>query len=158
MIQTQTYSTNNITLNKEMLSVYINNFWVDIFKVLVNSGPERYLMLMCKVEFTDGQGYRSLGHLRSVNFSDKELFIEYLVQRLGVLTDAYSNTPIAKISFTYVIKNGKNKRCLMDKYLLKIRHILLKSLLIKDKLSILIMFFNTLNLITLMILLKNNIY
>lgn len=33
---------------------------------------------MCKVNFIDSElGYRTLEHLRKVNFSDKELFLEY---------------------------------------------------------------------------------
>jgi hypothetical protein len=43
-------------------------------------------MLMVKVEFNETElGYRTLGDLRRVNYSDKELFIEYLILRLGLL-------------------------------------------------------------------------
>jgi hypothetical protein len=64
-------------------------------------------MLMCKVHFTEESlGYRTLGHLRKVNFSDKELFIEYLLERLGILTESYVSQPLNKITFTYIIKNG----------------------------------------------------
>ena len=73
---------------------------------------------MCKVEFSEQElGYRTLGHLRLVNFDDKELFIEYLIARLGVLTDAYTTHPISKITFSYIVKNGLasgNRRLLQD--------------------------------------------
>jgi DNA polymerase type B, organellar and viral len=75
-------------------------------------------MLMCKVEFNDSElGYRTLGDLRSVNFNDKELFIEYLTQRLGILTESYITQPISKITFSYIVKNGlatDNRRLLQD--------------------------------------------
>ena len=62
---------------------------------------------MCKVEFNESElGYRTLGDLRRVNFNDKELFIEYLTQRLGILTESYTTTPISKITFTYIIREG----------------------------------------------------
>ena len=64
-------------------------------------------MLMCKVEFTDeDMGYRTLAHLRRVNFEDKELFISYLTERLGILNDAYTTLPICKIVFSYIINDG----------------------------------------------------
>ena len=73
---------------------------------------------MCKVEFSEQElGYRTLGHLRLANFTDKELFIEYLTARLGVLTDAYTTHPISKITFSYIVKNGLaagNRRLLQD--------------------------------------------
>jgi len=50
MIRTQTYSTNHIVLTNDILSVYINNFWLDIFKPLQDINRDRHLMLMCKVE------------------------------------------------------------------------------------------------------------
>jgi hypothetical protein len=62
---------------------------------------------MCKVEFeSSDMGHRSLGHLRRVNFDDKELFIEYLTQRLGILTDSYVSNSISNLTFTYIIKKG----------------------------------------------------
>lgn len=104
MIKSLTYPINNITLTNEILSLYINNFWFDIFSSL---GTDKHLLLLCKVEFSDSDlGYRTLGHLRKVNFADKDLFVQYLTARLGYLTDAYTTHPICKITFTYFIKNG----------------------------------------------------
>jgi hypothetical protein len=75
-------------------------------------------MLMCKVEFNDsGLGYRTLGELRRVNFDDKDLFIEYIISRLGILNDSYTTHPISKLTFTYFIKSGlasDNRALLQD--------------------------------------------
>jgi hypothetical protein len=86
MINTKTYPiVNNVLLTNEILDSYINNFWSDVF---TNIKDTSHLMLMCKVQFTESQdsnslGYRTLGHLVKVNYSDKELFIEYLQERLN---------------------------------------------------------------------------
>jgi hypothetical protein len=75
----------------------------------VNGLPalEKHLMLMCKVQFNESElGYRTLGHLRSVNFLDQELFFNYISSRLSVLNDSYTTLPIKSISFSYIIKNG----------------------------------------------------
>jgi DNA polymerase type B, organellar and viral len=104
MIKTQTYTLHNLLLTNEVLGSYINHFWNDIFTPIQES---KHLMLMCKVEFTDSAlGYRTLGHLRIVNFDNKELFIEYLTLRLGLLTESYTTHPISKITFSYIIKDG----------------------------------------------------
>jgi len=64
-----------------------------------------HLLVLCKVEYRDS-GYKTLGPLRRVNFTDKELFIEYLSLRLGILTEGYTSNPISKLSFTYIVKSG----------------------------------------------------
>jgi len=103
MVKTITYPVSNLTLSNEILLIFINNFWKDIFSTL----NDKHLLLMCKVQFSDSElGYRTLGHLRKVNLSDKDLFLEYLTARLGYLTDAYTSHPISQITFSYVIKNG----------------------------------------------------
>ena len=104
MIQLKTYNITNLTLTNNILGSYINNFWLDIFNNIKN---DKHLMLMCKVQFTDETlGYRTLGNLRKVNFTDKELFIEYLSERLSILNESYVTLPINKISFSYIIKSG----------------------------------------------------
>src|ERR1700743_811427 len=115
MLQIQSYNIKKLLLTNEVLGLYINHFWNDVFTPIKEN---KHLMLMCKVEFgEEGLGYRTLGHLRRVNFNEKELFIDYLTSRLGVLTDSYTTHPISKITFTYVIKNGlatDNRRLLQD--------------------------------------------
>lgn len=64
-------------------------------------------MLLCKVEFKDETlGYRTIGHLRRVNLSDKELYLSYLTERLATLNEAYVTHPINKINFSYIEKDG----------------------------------------------------
>jgi hypothetical protein len=106
MIQFKNYSIpSNITLTSQVLENNINSFWKEIFDNIKDS----HLMLMCKVQFTDeAMGYRTLGHLVKTNYEDRELFIEYLTLRLGVLNESYMVHPISNIIFSYVIKSGKN--------------------------------------------------
>ena len=117
MIKTQSYSVNNNLLTNQILGIYISNFWNDVFAPLINSG-NKHLLLMCKVEFNESNlGYRTLGDLRRVNFNDRDLFIEYLSARLGLLNDSYFINPICKITFTYIIKQGlatDERRLLQD--------------------------------------------
>jgi hypothetical protein len=99
----------------EVLESYITHFWNEIFNPVQEN---KHLLLMCKVEFNEvGLGHRTLGHLRKVNFNDKELFIKYLTKRLGYLNDSYVAHPISKITFSYLIKQGLasgNRKLLQD--------------------------------------------
>jgi DNA polymerase type B, organellar and viral len=114
MIKSQTYTLNNLLLNNELLTAYTTNFWKDVFTPLISDGKNKHLMVLVKVHFTSGSldqegdelGYKSLGKLRKVNFTDNELFIDYLINRLGYLTESYFSNKISKITFTYVIKDG----------------------------------------------------
>jgi len=104
MIRLKTYPINNSLLTNETLGSFINNFWEEIFHSIKDT---KHLLILCKVQFSENElGYRTLGHLRRVNFEDKELFLDYLIQRLGILSDAYITLPISNITFSYMIKEG----------------------------------------------------
>lgn len=107
MIQTQKYEIKNLFITNELLTSYINLFWNKTFSRLVLSRKDIHLLLLVKVQFLDNEmGYKTLADLRKVNFDDKELFTNYLIARLGILSEAYITLPISKIEFSYVVKKG----------------------------------------------------
>jgi hypothetical protein len=123
MIKNQSYSIKNQLLNYELLSSYISRFWSDVFSPLVLKGADKHLMIMCKVAFNqpmfdNNPAYRSLGYLRRVNHSDKELFTDYLSDRLTYLNESYTSTPMDKINFSYIERDGfapeDSRRLLQD--------------------------------------------
>jgi hypothetical protein len=64
---------------------------------------------MAKVSFNEPKfdyAYRTLGYLRTVNHSDKELFTEYLADRLSYLNESYTSSPMDKINFSYIERDG----------------------------------------------------
>ena len=48
-----------------------------------------------------------MGPLRRVEFSDMELFVAYLTERLSILIDSYESQAIDSLIFTYIVKKGK---------------------------------------------------
>jgi hypothetical protein len=109
MIKNQTYKIDSQLLDYNLLSSYISRFWDDIFSPLVLKGADKHLMVMAKVSFNEPKfdyAYRTLGYLRSVNHSEKELFTNYLSERLTYLNESYTSSPIDKINFSYVEKDG----------------------------------------------------
>jgi|ERR1700749_1188094 len=116
MLKSKLYNLqSNTILTQEVLSAYITNFWNDVFTKLHKDSNPKYLMILCKIEFTDlSLGYRTIGYLRKVNFSDKEMYINYIQERLGLLTDAYTTHPISKVLFTYMVRDGITETNLLD--------------------------------------------
>jgi hypothetical protein len=104
MIKIKSYPILDVLLTKKVLNVYISQFWNEIFSPIKNS---KHLWLMVKVNYSEEElGYKTLGHLRRVNFTDKELFLEYLTARLGILNDSYTTLAISSITFSYIINEG----------------------------------------------------
>jgi hypothetical protein len=64
-----------------------------------------HLLLLVKVQFDNGE-VRTLADMRKINFTDLNLYINFLVIRLGILADNYKDTPFSEIIFTYIIKDG----------------------------------------------------
>jgi hypothetical protein len=105
MIKIKSYPIKGLYINKDVLSTFISKFWDNVFKSIIKNNS-KHLMILVKVQYSEDLGYRTLGHLRNVNFEDKEQFIEYLVDRLNYLNDSYTSLSINNIIFTYIIKDG----------------------------------------------------
>ena len=104
MIKLKTYSINNLPLTNQVLVTFISKFWEEIFSSIKDTS---HLLILCKVQFADKEmGYRTVGHLRKVNYTDKDLYIEYLNEYLSILNESYFVHPILNITFTYIIKEG----------------------------------------------------
>lgn len=121
MIKNKSYTIHNQLLNYELLSSYITKFWDDIFSPLVLKGVDKHLMVLCKVAYnqpTFDHAYRTLGYLRCVNYTDKELFTNYLADRLTYLNESYTSSPMDKINFSYIEGEGlatdSDRRLLQD--------------------------------------------
>jgi DNA polymerase type B, organellar and viral len=105
MIQIKNYKLDNLYLTNGLIAGYIIKFWKDVYSKIDRN--DSHLMILVKVQFTESEmGFRTLGHLRRVNFDDREMFIEYLAERLSILHDSYTTLSISKIVFNYIIKEG----------------------------------------------------
>ena len=103
MVKYTNYSLQETTLTPELIRVYTKTFWTEIFVPINNIKPS-HLLLMCKVKY-DGE-YKTIADLRKVNLNDRDLFTQYLVYRMGVLSDSYTVRSITEITFSYLQKDG----------------------------------------------------
>lgn len=108
MIKLKNYAISNLILDKVLISNIISRFWNEEFKKILKNSSDKHLMILIKAQFTEvEQGYRTLGHLRKVNFEDRELFINYIVERLTILSDSYTSVSINELIVTYIVREGK---------------------------------------------------
>lgn len=107
MINNYIYKLSNLAVTKEVATTYIDMFWKDTYQGIINSNKDSHLMLIMKVKFEDeSMGYKTIGHLRKVNFTDKEIYKKYITERLGILNDSYSVSTVSNVIFSYMIKEG----------------------------------------------------
>lgn len=107
MVTNYTYNVSNLVITKEVVTSYINMFWDDVYKGLIQENKDTHLMLIMKVYFTDGSmGYRTIGQVRRANYNDKGLYTNYIVNRLGVLNESYRTSEVSSIVFSYMVKGG----------------------------------------------------
>jgi hypothetical protein len=100
----KTYQLNNITLTNEILISCLENFWQEIFEPIKD---DKHLMIQCKVNFSDSdQGYKSLTYFRKVNYVDKDLFIDHVLNRLTILSDSYTTSALSELIVSYLIREG----------------------------------------------------
>jgi hypothetical protein len=121
MIKHISYPINNQLLNQGLLASYITKFWEDVFSPLVFKGTDVHLMVLVKADYsfsTVETSLRTMGCLRSVNYSDKELYTEYLTERLSYLDESYTINPISNLNFSYIERDGlatdDDRRLLQD--------------------------------------------
>lgn len=110
-MQTKSYSINgNLTLAPHVIKYYVDQFWNDVFTPIHEYNPNIHLMIMCKLQYSTevvNSDTKTLGQMRMVNYSDNKAYSDYLISRLGILSDSYKDTPFNQISFTYFIKDGQ---------------------------------------------------
>ena len=95
-------------LTPQLISLFLNTFWVQMFRYIAKN--DQHLLMIVKVRFAaeNGDGaYRSLTPLRRVNYEDRTLYIEYVIDRLGILADSYTVEPISEIFIEYIEQQGK---------------------------------------------------
>ena len=107
MIRHHSFNLNKVILTNEILKSYIIKFWTEVFKQLVIGSKDTHLMIICKVKYSEGGNYKTMGPLRRVEFSDMDLFVVYLTERLSILIDSYESQAIDSLIFTYIVKKGK---------------------------------------------------
>ena len=112
---TKLYSTNvshwkNINYNikfpliitKSVIKIYINKFWSNVMDGLLEN---QYILFILRVTFIDNQN-KSLCKALKLGKENKKQLIDFLIDRFGLMNEAYKSTQISSITISYRILEG----------------------------------------------------
>lgn len=106
MIKIKSYNLELLSLTPDIIQKFTYLFWHEVYNHIDHKNS--YLTLMVKVRFdSDEMNYKSLAKLRSVAYTDKNLFVDYICDNLALLTDGYSSTAVKRLDFTYIVHRGE---------------------------------------------------
>ena len=115
IIKKMTNKTYNLsvanTISKRIINNMIRQFWNDVYLQNINKNPNIHISVIFKVYFekdSDGMnlGYKSLSPKLKLNYTDLEEYIDYMLEKIGILSESYHIDPIKKIVFSYNIEDG----------------------------------------------------
>jgi DNA polymerase type B, organellar and viral len=80
-----------------------NKFWKNI-----QSGfkENNYLFILFKIKYNNGE-FVTIGKLQRINFSDKDWYINWIIDNMEFKSEYYNETQIESLIFSYGFKTGK---------------------------------------------------
>jgi len=99
------YSIDNNLYSKSLLKIYINKFW---FEVVNKIEDNQHILFIFRVKFENSH-IATIVKMKKIKISNKEDIFNYIKDRLSLSNEAYTQTPISSIIFTYGIREGKIK-------------------------------------------------
>ena len=91
-------------LDKNLLKKAVNDFFDNELSKIENK-EGNHIFFIFRLMFTNNQVV-SVTNLIKINFSDREMLIEYLLNKLSISNEQYTQTPISSIIFSYGIRKG----------------------------------------------------
>ena len=82
------------TISKRLINNIIRQFWNDVYLQNINKNPNIHISVIFKVYFekdSDGMnlGYKSLSPKLKLNYTDLEEYIDYMLEKIGILSESY---------------------------------------------------------------------
>jgi transcriptional accessory protein Tex/SPT6 len=98
-------------LTDQVLENYINLFWKDIMS---NISKSEHVLLILRVKFEKNQ-IASLCNMQVINNNNKDNILLFIKDRFNLSNEAYKNTPVSSIIFSYGIREGEFTSTLENK-------------------------------------------
>jgi DNA polymerase type B, organellar and viral len=100
------YPISESSISDKLINKIVNRFWEEYFKDI---GEDKYLILMFRVRLINDD-IKTLTKLQKLRFSSKEFLKSYLSFKSNLIRDAYDDSPIKGIIFSWGIRDFKNLR------------------------------------------------
>jgi hypothetical protein len=94
----------NKILSSTLIRATLTDFWNENLKKYLRKG-DKHISIIFRVQYEDGT-LASLGKLQKLNRGDLEYYINYVIDRVGLLNDSYSQNKITRIIFSHATRDG----------------------------------------------------
>ena len=94
---------NNKIFTKDLFEKLFNKFWVTIENNFTNVN---HMFILLKIKYNNGD-FVTIGKLQRLNFTDKQWFIDFIIDNMEFKSEYYNETQIESIIFSYGFKKGK---------------------------------------------------
>ena len=89
-------------LTKDLLNIYINQFWKEI---VIKINDNQHILLLSSLQWTNGE-FATIGQLQKLNKEDKDYLLNYLLNIIEIKSDTYISEPLMSLTFSYGIREG----------------------------------------------------
>jgi hypothetical protein len=94
---------NNKIFTKDLFEKLFNKFWVTIENNFTNVN---HMFILLKIKYNNGE-FVTIGKLQRLNFTDKQWYIDFIIENMEFKSEYYNETQIDSIIFSYGFKKGR---------------------------------------------------
>lgn len=100
------YNIENIMpLNKVLINKYLNKFFKEIIYPKFDENKDQHFTLIFRIEL-ENREIKSVTKALKLNINDLQILVEYINDKIGLVTDSYFNSPIKSIILSYGFRKG----------------------------------------------------
>ena len=97
------FNIKNKVFTKILFESKFNTFWE---KIEQEFSGNNHMFILFKVKYI-GSDYVTIGKLQRLNFSDKDWYLNWIINNMILKSEYYNETPIVSFLFSYGFKNEK---------------------------------------------------
>jgi len=92
-------------LTNSLIKKSLSDFWKDNIIPFLRKNDNTHIAILFRVVFIDGR-IVTIGEQQKLNSNDLQSYIDYIIDRLGLLNDSYPQDKIIKLIFSYASREG----------------------------------------------------
>jgi hypothetical protein len=98
-----TFYLNNKIFSKTLFNKFFNSFWN---KALLEFSNNNHMFILFKIKYK-GSDYSTIGTLQKLNKTDKDWYIDFILNNMEFKSEYYNETQIESFIISYGFKKGK---------------------------------------------------
>jgi DNA polymerase type B, organellar and viral len=109
--ESQTFRINNKVFTKILFENMFNRLWSQVGNKFTD---HNHMFILFKIKYVNGE-FATIGNLQRINNSDKDWYINWIINNMEFKSEYYNETQIESFIFSYGFKDGKIKNKTISK-------------------------------------------